>query len=162
MFVLDSPGYLILLLAPLILAALWFWRQGLAMAMAARCLALILLVVALAQPEWRQPSSTSELGLILDTSNSITAADRAIEANWLQTAAAHASASSPVIAITFAGSAAALTIRAPLSPAQITQVLTTRGDASATDLAGALRLAAGLVPPGTRLVLLTDGEQTVG
>ena len=162
MLVLDSPGYLLLLAAPLALATFSLWRRGLVVAMVGRCLALVLLVIALAQPEWRQSSSTSELGLILDTSNSITAADRAIEANWLRTAAAHASDTGPVLVIPFAGSASAVTVRGPLSQAQIAQLLTPRRDGFATNLAEALRLAAGLVPPGTRLVLLTDGEQTVG
>ncbi len=161
MLVINSPAYLLLLAAPVGLAGVSFWRRGRLGSMAARCLALILLVVALAQPEWRQSAPANLFGLLLDTSNSITAADRAIEAGWLRAAAAQASAASPVTAIPFAGSASAVTIRGPLGNDQIAQLLAPRRDGSATNLAAALHLAAGLAP-GTRLVLLTDGNQTIG
>ncbi len=169
MLTFTSPGYLFLLLVPAALAVLAFRQRGMTggqarriIQPALRCVALVLLVVALAQPEWGHSSSGRGIALIIDTSSSITTADRAEEAQWLETAAANASAANPVTAVVFGGSASVVTLREPPRHSQVMQLLKARADAGATDLAGALRLAAQLVPAGTRLILLTDGDQTVG
>jgi uncharacterized membrane protein len=168
MLVLVSPAILLLLAVPVVLLWFTFSRQGIRLSTSAklqaslRCIALILLIVALAQPEWRRSASAAGVVLVFDRSTSITTADRAVEANWLETAAADASTANPVTTIFFAGSASVVTLRKPPNPGQVADLLKPRGDSTETDLEGALRFASGLVPPGTRLILLTDGNQTVG
>ncbi|MGH2344174.1 MAG: VWA domain-containing protein [Chloroflexota bacterium] len=169
MLTITSPGYLLLLLAPAALALFAFARRGMTGGNARRilqpvlrCIALVLLIVALAQPEWGRSSSIGAVALIIDTSSSITSADRAVEADWLEAETAHASAANPVITIVFGGSSLVVTLREPPSHSQVVQLLKARGDSTETNLAGALRLAAKFVPAGARLILLTDGDQTVG
>ncbi len=169
MLVLDSPLYALLLLVPAALLAFTMVRRrsGAGVAprngqTALRCIALVLLILALTQPEWRRSSSVRTVALVIDTSASVTAADRAAEANWLQTAATEASATNPLTVVFFAGSASAVTIRKPPSADQVAALLKPSGDSTQTDLAGALRLVSEVVPSGTRVLLLTDGDQTVG
>jgi Ca-activated chloride channel homolog len=169
MLVIVSPAYLLLLLVPAALLLFAFSRQRLGpwstsrtVQAGLRCIALVLLIVALAQPEWRTASSGGTVALVIDTSNSITTADRAVEARWLEAEAAEASTANPLTTIFFAGSASVVTLRKPPNPGQVAALLKPRGDTAETDPAGAVRLAAELLPPGTRVILLTDGDQTVG
>ena len=169
MLILRTPGLLVLLLIPLLLAALtavramtqgWTARRSLDMLL--RCVALTVLILGVAQPEWQRTSTRGSLTLLVDVSDSITPADRAIEADWLQRAAANASNDEPVTVIAFAGTATATTLHAPAGRAAILALLRPRADRAATDLAGALRLAAAVAAPSTRLILLSDGVQTTG
>lgn len=169
MLIMQTPGLLLLELIPLTLTILtvvralslgWTIRRSLGMLL--RCAALGVLILATAQPEWQRNASHGSLTLLVDVSASISPADRAAEAVWLQRAAAHASDEDPVTVIAFAGTATATTFRAPVSRDMMPALLRPRADRAETDLAGALRLAAGLASPGTRLILVSDGIPTAG
>ena len=168
MLVLTAPAYLLLLL-PLAIAA-----AGLAAATARRpsplarlgiilrCAALAVLVLAIAQPEWRHSAVRHDLVIVLDTSASISPADRAIEAAWLRRALSTASADAPVGVVGFAGTAVATTLYGPPSARTFAALMRPVGGGAQTDIASALRLAAGIAAPGARLVLLSDGVPTLG
>lgn len=169
MLVIESPLLLFLLLVPVVLAvltarlaAVQSWSQRRLLVMILRCVALAVLIIAVAQPAVKNASAKGALTFIVDTSDSISPADRAAEADWLQRAASTASTNNPVRVITFAATASAVTVYAPLSHDTIQRMLRPHSDGAQTNLAGALRLAAGLAPSGSRLVLLTDGVQTAG
>ncbi len=168
-FVLQSPRALWLLLLPIALVALTAARlrqsrgeRGNAVATSLRGIALCVLVVALAQPTWQVTQTSMGLTLVLDNSASISPTGRATEAHWLLDGAAAASSASPLRVVTFAGSGSALTVEGPLSRSTVDGLLRPAGDASQTDLAGALELAAGIAPSHSRVVVLTDGLQTTG
>lgn len=167
MIAVRAPGFILLAAIPLVLAILSVRRAGRPLArgyaaeVALRCLALLALVVAIAQPEWQGGAAGGPLAVLVDVSDSVTPADRALEADWLQHAAARASANNPLTVITFAGTAAADTLYRPVDRAATAAMLRPHDDDTQTDIAGALRFAAGVVPPGTRLILLSDGVQTV-
>ena len=169
MIVLRAPELLALAVIPLALAIAIVGR---AMARPAlrrhvaelglRCLALLMLVIAVAQPVWQRGASESALAVLVDVSDSITPSARAVEASWLQRATATASSTAPVSVIAFAGTAAVTMLYRPVDHPTALALLHSRADGGRTDLAGALRFATGVVPAGSRLLLLSDGVQTVG
>ena len=169
MLTLRASSLLLLLLIPIALVILSGLRAAAlgrqlrrAPELLLRCAALAVLVVAVAQPEWQRSSTHGSLTLLVDVSGSIAPADRSAEADWLQRAVAHASVDDPVTVVAFAATATATTLRAPVERGAIQALLRARADSRGTDLAGALRLAAGLSVPGSRLILLSDGVQTTG
>jgi len=127
-----------------------------------RCLALLVLIIAIAQPTWQRGATGNAFAVLVDVSDSITPSARAVEASWLQRATARASSTAPVTVIVFAGTAAVTTLYRPVDHATALALLRSGADGARTDLAGALRLAVGVVPAGSRLLLLSDGVQTVG
>jgi len=169
MIVLRAPGLLALAVIPLALAiasAGWMVARPAARRHIAelglRCLALLVLVIAIAQPVWQHGPDGSALAVLVDVSDSIAPDARAVEASWLQRATGRASSTVPVTVIAFAGTAAVTTLYRPVDHPTALALLHSRGDSARTDLAGALRLAADVVPTGSRLLLLSGGVQTVG
>ena len=169
MIVLRAPELLALAVIPLALAVAIVGRAAArpmlrrhAAELGLRCLALLMLVIAVAQPTWQRGAAGSALAVLVDVSDSITPSARAVEASWLQRATARASSTAPVTVIAFAGTAAVTTLYRPVDHTTALALLHARADGARTDLAGALRLATGVVPPGSRLLLLSDGVQTVG
>ncbi len=169
MIVLRAPELLALAVIPLVLVAILVGRaaarpalRGRVAELGLRCLALFALILAMAQPTWQRGAAGRGFAVLVDVSDSITAGVRAVEATWLQRASAQASSGAPVTVIAFAGTAAATPLYRPIDHTTALALLRARADGARTDLAGALRLATGVVPPGSRLLLLSDGVQTVG
>ena len=168
MLVLTAPAYLLLLL-PLALAtaalALVIARRPpprYRPEMILRFAALAVLVLAIAQPKLRHSAARHDLVVVLDTSASISPADRAVEADWLRRALSTASADAPVAVVGFAGTSVATTLYNPPSARTLVALMRPVGGGTQTDIARALRLAAGIAAPGARLVLLSDGVPTLG
>jgi len=169
MIVLNAPGLLALAAIPLVLAIAIAGRAAArpelrrrVVELGLRCLALLVLVGAIAQPVWQAGAAGRALAVLVDVSDSITPADRAREASWLQRATTSASSTAPVTVITFAGTATVTTLYRPVDHTTALALLRPRTDGARTDIARALRLAADIVPPGSRLLLLSDGVQTAG
>jgi len=169
MIVLRAPELLALAVIPLVLVAILVGRaaarpalRGRVAELGLRCLALLVLILAMAQPTWQRGTAGRGFAVLVDVSDSITAGVRAVEATWLQRASAQASSGAPVTVIAFAGTAAATSLYRPIDHTTALALLRVRADGARTDLASALRLAAGVVPPGSRLLLLSDGVETVG
>ncbi len=169
MIVLNAPGLLALAVIPLVLAMAIAGRAAArpelrrrVVELGLRCLGLLVLVAAIAQPAWQAGAAERTLAVLVDVSDSITPADRVAEASWLQRATARASSTSPVTVIAFAGTAAVTTLYRPVDHITALALLHARIDSTQTDIAGALQRAADVVRPGSRLLLLSDGVQTVG
>jgi Ca-activated chloride channel homolog len=129
-------------------------------------LAPVLLVVALADPQAdvrRQPPTV----LVVDESNSISAAGRATERRWIAGVTSD-HCISPCRIVQFAGRAyvsapaGADTTKAAQAHRPAAPGATQALDPDNTNLQTALHTAIGLLPRGGRAVLLTDGGQTRG
>lgn len=135
-------------------------RRGLA-SLGVRTLLLLALVLALANLTARQNSQRLAVVFLLDASDSLDAEARAAQQTFL----AQALAQKPVDAL-WAGvvfGANALVFQSPTTQAEPPQTLP-RVQAGESDLASALTLGLALAPSdaSTRLVLLSDGNQTRG
>jgi Mg-chelatase subunit ChlD len=160
---------LLLVLLPALLAATWIlWRPShvylppvrRVAALALRLLVVSLVVAALAEPLLQLSASSLAVGVLLDRSDSIPPAAQMQEEQWLTSALASKAEDDQVAVITFAGDAR---IERPLSADPTPPVLADAPDlhTDRTDLAAAIRMGIGALPPGMarRLVLLTDGQQ---
>jgi Mg-chelatase subunit ChlD len=159
-----NPHLLWLLLLLPALALLWRWR-GVRVPLAAlllRLLSVTLLVLALADPAFGgAPPPAGPLVLLVDQSDSLTAAGQAALRAEAARMAAEAGPRTPLIY--FGGAVAVLpelpaTPPGDLAPAPVLAGL----EPAASDLAGALRAAGALLPGGGRVLLLSDGLATSG
>ena len=164
-FVLAEPAWIVGLAAVPLLV--WWYRLGLVdfhrgqrlLSLAGRSAILVLLVLALARLTWLTPSQEPFVVFLLDRSQSVgTAAQQTAERFVDQ-------------ALGFQGANACSYLEFGASPGQVTQerpkrVQTMREDVNSlgTDIAAAIEVAAGAVPPGLspHLVLLSDGNETNG
>lgn len=154
--------WLLLILPAFIL--LWRWR-GVRVSFGAlllRLLSAALLVLALADPViGGAPPPEGPLVLLVDQSDSLTAAGQAALRDEGRRLASEAGPRTPVI---YFGGAVAVQ---PEEPAPVAGEVAPTPDIrsvqpAATDLAGALRAAAALLPGGGRVLLLSDGLATAG
>lgn len=153
---------LLLLLLPVLLAALLLTRQRLRLlpasqrrlAIGLRATILGLLVLGLAGPYSGTPRASRAVVFGLDVSRSFEPARQAWARDWVQQASAALGPSAQVSVVEFAERAQ---VAGPASGAVPTE---------ATDLGAVLQLARGLLPPSelaaSDLVLLTDGWHNYG
>ncbi|MBV9132248.1 MAG: VWA domain-containing protein [Chloroflexi bacterium] len=166
----DQP-LLLLVLPPSLAVVYWFWRTSRVylppvrryLALALRSLAVALLVAGLSGPSIRLNASDLSIAILLDRSASITPAERAQEEAFVQDTLSHKAQNDRVAVISFAGEA---TVERPLStdpsPPNYAEDDTLRP--SRTDLAKAIQLGLGVLPPDSarRLVLISDGNANAG
>jgi Mg-chelatase subunit ChlD len=126
-----------------------------------RLLLLLILVLAIAQPVFWTGSDLLSTVFLLDRSASVSPAQQQQAVSWVESAIATKRPTDRVAAISFAGDAA---VEQPLSDTPGAIAPNAQLDTSHTDLAGALRLAQGVLPLGgaRRIVLLTDGDENQG
>lgn len=163
----TTPLYLILLQP--IFIGLWFsYRHifGMAsnrkrLAFGIRALLATLIVFALSGPESYRPNSGLCTVFVLDRSDSITDADRAKQEQFVQQAIQSQSESDSSAVVVFGRSA--VIESSPAAKRPLGKVLS-KVDGSASDLAGAIRLASATFPEGKsrRIVVLSDGNETTG
>jgi Ca-activated chloride channel family protein len=167
---LTSPWGLLFLLA--VPAALFVARRSLAglegarrvAAIAVRVLVLALLALAAAGPRVRFGSSDLTVVFVVDASASVSADGRREALELVDRLAAGATPRDRVGVVVFGGDASVeRALREGGLGTRLDRVASSVRS-SDTDIAGALRLAGGLVPEGTtgRIVLLTDGNETRG
>jgi len=126
-----------------------------------RSIGVALLVLALSLPLLVLGSNTRSVVMLLDRSASITAEGRSTQDDYLVDAIAAAGAEDVTAVAVFGRDVRldrALTAEPDAGPVR------TVIDASATDLAGALRAAGAVLPTegSRRIVVITDGVETVG
>jgi hypothetical protein len=151
-----NPQFLFLLILLPAIALLWRWRGrrvGLA-TLSLRLLTVGLIILALANPVIGSAApAQGALVVLLDQSDSLGDAGKAaLRAQAQRLIAEHAGPSSVVAFGANAVAAAPGEATPPDGQIRATQ----------TDIAGALRLARGLVGAGGRIALLSDGGQTRG
>jgi uncharacterized membrane protein len=132
-------------------------------ALGTRLLVLALIVGALAEPSWRKESKSVAVTVLVDVSDSIPAADQKLAEKYLQAAAAGSKREpeDKLGVITMA--------REPYVQQLTSKVASTiergfTGKTDATDIAAAVRLALGIAPADSanKLILVSDGNETVG
>jgi uncharacterized membrane protein len=163
----THPLYLILLLPAIV--GLWYTYRhvhGMArgrkrLAFALRLGLVSLLVLALSGPEARRPNRGLCTIFLLDRSDSISEADRHRSQEFVRDAVDRLGPDDQAGVVAFGKQAVIET--APGGRRTLGAVLSTV-DGSATDIAGAVRLATASFPEGKgrRLVLLSDGNETAG
>jgi uncharacterized membrane protein/uncharacterized protein YegL len=158
---------LILLLAPLLLLVLWLaWRDNALPALRSRltmiCRAAIctLLVLALAGVTVQQPVQRQAVVFVADLSASTEPA-QAAEQRFIDQAVGAKRADDAYAVV---GTARQAVVERVLGTSGSFDAFDSGGANDATDLAAGLRLAGGLLPAAyrTRVVLLSDGQQTAG
>jgi uncharacterized membrane protein len=163
--VLRPELLLLILLVPALLLAWWAWpppleRRRSRLAMGLRVLLIALLVFALAGVRITTQPTKRAIVAVVDLS----ASDRGsvdAEAAAVRSLAATKGPDDLFGVVTFGHDAA---VEMPLTRSPSFDIFQTQPDPSYTDIAGALRLAAGLVPEGyaRQLVLVSDGRQNLG
>lgn len=144
------------------LLALLVWRAGARAALgrppvaALRCASLVLLVLALAQPQVGHGTS-GPVTLVLDRSADVDEGASRTEREWLRIADAQGCASGCRV-VQFAGVARLTAAGDGLLPARAGGPL----DGGAIDLQAALRLAIAHTPRGGRIAVLSVGRETLG
>jgi uncharacterized membrane protein len=129
--------------------------------LAVRLLGLVLLVLALAEPLVWTGSDTLSTVFLLDRSASVTSTQQQQAITWIEQAIQQKRPTDRAAVVSFAGNAA---VEQALSDSPPAIVPTAQLDRSHTDIAGALRLAEGILPQSgaRRIVLLTDGNENQG
>jgi len=163
----TQPAYLLLLLP--MLAGLWIsFKHVHGMAQGRKLFAFVLrgllaaaLIIALAGPEDRRPNRGVAVIFLLDRSDSIPEADRKVAEQFVSKSLQTLGPDDVGGVIAFGKAPAvdaSMTGRRELGRIQTTV------DASASDLASAIRLASATFPSGKarRIVLLSDGNETRG
>ncbi len=165
--VLTQPQFLLLLaLAP---AFVLIWRLSLrgltrgrdVLVLAVRLAVLALLVAGLAQPLALNSPDSSAVAFLVDVSDSLTPEQRRQAMDWLGQALAQKGPRDQAEVIPFAGEAA---LEQPPGPEGGLPDLTSALRPDRTNLAAAIRLAVGTLPPGAakKIVVLSDGAENVG
>lgn len=164
----DRPW--VLLAIPVVLLVLWWVarrgrvtvpRRQHRWAVAARMVAVILLVVAAAGPFLERGVSTRSVLFLVDRSASVGSEARADQENYLREALAQAAPPSRAGIAVFGRD---IRLDRAVGPARPFDAIRTEIDDSGTDLAGALVAAGSLLPTegSRRVVVLTDGVSTTG
>lgn len=132
-------------------------------ALAARLLVLALLVGALAEPSWRKESKSVAVTVLVDVSDSIPASSQKKAESYLQSAAA-ASKREPDDKLGVLTMAREPYVQQLPSKSATTIERGFTGKTDATDIAAAVRLALGIAPADSanKLVVVSDGNETVG
>lgn len=164
----THPGWLWLLVPALALAVLEAVRRGplarrrtLAL-VATRLAALTALVAAAAQPRCavRRPDST--IVFLIDRSASV--GDAALATAWTQASALRGQLGGARAGLILFDADAEVAIEPGSAWSAPAALRPTMATSDGTDLAGAIRLGLGLIPPGTggHLVVIGDGRATTG
>lgn len=157
-----------LLLLPLLAGLVLSWRRvhGMApsrkaVAFAIRFLLMGSLIAALMGPQGVQPDKGTTTIFVLDRSDSVTEADRKHQVDFVAAAMAQMGEDDLAGVIAFGKSPAMETVPGGRRPFGAVESVV---DASASDIAGALRLAMAGFPSGKarRIVLMSDGNETKG
>jgi uncharacterized membrane protein len=164
--VLRPELLLLLLLVPAMVAAWWRWPPPLQtgrsrLVLVSRVLLILLLVLALAGVRLTTQPNKRALVAVVDLSDSVKArGDLDSEASMVKALQAARGPDDLFGVVTFAHDAA---VELPLTADPAFESFQTQPDPSYTDVAGALRLAAGLLPDGyaRQLVLISDGRQNL-
>lgn len=163
-----TQPWMLLLLLPVFGALAFSWRHLHGMTVARKRLAIgarafvgLLLVLSLAGTEIRKPNVGLCTVFVLDRSDSIKESDRKRQEDFVRNALKAMSLEDEAAVVTFGGSAAIETL--PGGGKEFPRLLA-KIEGSASNLAGALRLASATFPPGKgkRIVLLSDGNETSG
>jgi len=166
-FAVLRPEFLVLLLlAPAMVFAWWRWPPPLAttrsrLVLASRLLLVALLVMALAGVRLTTQPNKRALVAVVDLSASVKAhGSLDAEASTVKALQGAKGADDLFGVVTFGHDAA---VELPLTRDPAFESFQTQPDPSYTDVAGALRLAAGLLPDGyaRQLVLISDGRQNL-
>ncbi len=163
----TDPLYLLLLL-PLVAGLVFTFRHVHGMARGRKRFAFFtrfvlagFLIVALAGPESRRPNSGLCTMFLLDRSDSVTDAEKKRAEEFVNEALKSLGPNQVAGVVAFGRDA--VVDAAPGGRRELGQVMS-KVDASASDLAGAVRLASASFPDGKakRIVVLTDGNETAG
>lgn len=166
----EQPLLLVLLVPSLALVyALWHTSRVYLppvrryAALVLRTVAVSLLIVGISRPTIRLHANYLAVAVLLDRSDSITPAQRALQQAWVADALAHKSPTDQLAVISFAGEAS---LQRPLSADATPPVL---ADDSAlhgarTDIARAIQLGLSVLPADAarRIVLISDGNENAG
>lgn len=164
----DQPQWLLLLLV-IIPLLLWWARQSLSgmgtvsrrVALVVRILVVVLLVGALARPHWRKQARNVTVNILLDVSESVPKDLQRRAVQFFADASQDAQQEDLWARVTAARGAY---VQALPSPVGLEPDTVTPGATDGTNLAEALRLAMAVMPAetGNRLVIASDGNETVG
>ena len=163
----TSPAYLLLLI-PAIAGLVYSYRHvfGLAksrkqLAFGIRALLAAIVIVALAGPESYSPNTGLCTVFILDRSDSVLDADRAKQEKFVEAALQKQTPDDSSAVVIFGRNAV---IESSPSSRKTLGKLLSKVDGSASDLAGAIRLASAVFPQGKgrRIIVLSDGNETAG
>jgi uncharacterized membrane protein len=150
-------------------ASVWMARKSLSglggvtrwVSLAVRLIVIALLAGAMAEPSWRKESKAVAVTMVLDTSESVPTAIQQEARKFMETAIQGKKPDDEVGLVTAAKNAYVQSL-----PSKLTTNLEPQhvGAVDGTNLADALKLAIATAPPdaGLRLLLATDGNQTVG
>ncbi len=163
----EHPGWLVLLV--LLVPVLW-WSRGARLSLGSvrgiviptlRCLLIMAIVCALADPVLDRHSDRQTVAVVLDRSRSMDQVGLDAAVRWIQDATLNR-AESDYIAVVDAGRDA----RAVMMPdaTGVVSLGPESGSRDATDLGGAIEFAKGLLPEGGthRILLVSDGNETLG
>ncbi len=132
------------------------------LAIGLRIFLIVLLVLALAEPQWRKSGEGLTVFFLLDNSESIPAEQREYGLEFINHQIKTGKQDEDRCGLIVFGKDAVIESEARqyMSVAQLSSIVDARG----TDIAGAIRLAMAAFPPDAakRIVLLSDGNQTSG
>lgn len=164
----DEPAWL-LLIVPLLAWCVWVARRSLSggsptrqvVQLAVRCLLVVLMCVALAQPRVRWRANDVAVMAVLDVSASIPADQQRLARTFLAASLERRVSSDRFGIVTVAREPLVQSL--PTSFAPSTEIGAT-GDVNATELRRGLELARGLIPADAagRILLISDGNATTG
>lgn len=169
----DQPQWLLLFI-PALLLILWWGRQSLSgmgtnarrFAMLVRLVVVLLILAAVARPEYRRESRNVNVTVISDVSESVPKdrqkwADEFVDQAARATGEGAAQMGDEIARVTVARNAY---VQALPSPPQDKPDTINVGATDGTNLAEALRLAMAVMPGGSanRLLIVSDGNETAG
>jgi len=163
----EHPGWLLLLV---LLAPVWWWSRGARVSLGPvrgvvvpvlRGLLVAALVLALAEPVMLRSNDDLTVAVVLDRSRSITEAELDAAVQWLQQATSARSEDDRLAVVHAARSASVVVM--PDTHGQV-GIEAVQGRTDASDLAGAVEFAKGLLPEAGahRILLVSDGNETSG
>ncbi len=165
---LDQPVWLALLLValPLLVASAVWSRRRLStgrwvLAVGARLLVLLALVLALAGLTWKRPVSALAVMFVVDASASVGTEGRERALAFIDQALDHQGPGDQAGVVVFGGSA--MVEAAPREDLRVARLEATPSPHH-SDLAGGIRLASAVLPADRtrRIVVVSDGEETRG
>jgi uncharacterized membrane protein len=163
-----AQPWLLLLLVPLLAFAVWLGRPSRGPSrrreiavLVVRCLLIAALVGALAGAQLVRSSSDLAVVYLLDFSDSVGPAGRALTLDYVQRSLEHMGPDDRAGIVVFGEDAV---VDRPVTAARTLGEITSVVNRRATDLASAVRLGMALFPGATarRLVLISDGLATTG
>ncbi|MBL8991277.1 MAG: VWA domain-containing protein, partial [Phycisphaerae bacterium] len=170
MLTFDRPIWLFLLI-PAAAATVWIGRRSLSgmapmgrrVSLTVRLGVLALLVMALADPQWRLRGKGVAVTVILDASRSLPSARQNEAERYLQEARAGATDDDRLGLVTAARDAYVQALPSPLKREGSIDTRTI-GATDGTNLEGALRMAMATMPPdqSNRVMIISDGNETIG